>query len=601
MTAPGSGQVGGSDAGSGAVEQAPAAVASAPAAAPDTSHGEQRSALLDDAAGGLTAEGDGAPDGDEAAQGGETGTTEQGGEEADKKEEEAGPYDEVIKMLSENPGPMTDFMISILKFMNKLRGIGNLFSMPGRYAASLEKSEEKFTKEEEDKLQSAEPLAKTVDGFEKPKIDPDASEESKLEIISKASTEYACGLLGIPRIDDAHALHSKLYHSPAYHYTNNLLELRGKTKMPARTVLVFKIKQDEVGAIGMGGALITAVATGNGHEFRYFDAEHGEERTIDLKKDEELIDYQSLQAVFIPKFGSDLEYFGEYPEELDASIDQTPLNNLEMVLAKIAAVSNRGAEAFRYLRLEDQVFPLIKQLGLAVAELQKGSLEVTSPPYDQRYVDAVNKQLAEVMYEAVKACDYIAPALEDNDSDDEEKKRVKASLRGQLGTAREVVDQMIKQYRIYNYLKNIERRESDKIFEEAKKAFEKIINPAEESDLDGDEVKVLIERAVRYFEFLKMRYDNYAGLLQKRVEELGEEEANKTEKDQILALIQAMPENTQYSDGKIAELKAILARYKEFLEAHIQELEGKLGTLIGPEKSAAEERIKSLKQLLQKF
>ncbi len=250
------------------------------------------------------------------------------------------------EMAKKTPSRFSTAIISIAEMMIKIKKMFNGV-LPQDFGKDLDTgnyAKLTFKKEEVEKIMEID----KPDSLEK--MDQEKREALKkylesLATMEEASTAYVSSMLGVDRMTSAKSLAAKLQHAEingdkCYGQINFYALTTVKTSVPEGAVLFFKPKKEGeespfsvealTDAVKPSGDLIAAVATGNGHEFRYYDSVTKTEKTFDLKKDG-LVDFFAFREAYMPRFNTDPDYFAEpdNASELSELADETPLGKLK--------------------------------------------------------------------------------------------------------------------------------------------------------------------------------------------------------------------------------------------------------------------------------
>lgn len=330
-------------------------------------------------------------------------------------------YSRALKMLKDevtaNPtlkGPLVNAAMSILALASRYAGFADM--LPGGFVARLRTDEDlKDKKFEDDELKKVLRMDKAATAAKEQTIADELAKEK--HGTEKASTMYVSqALFGISNIEDASQLAARLLNTKkqtdgkdvSYYKTVGMEDLK-RDGMPFGTVLIFarSIRSPEK---------TVAYATGNGDEFRFYDAEQAKVVTARLKDEKSPIKSSfALQVAFRPKFNSDPDYFiGEKEQQLDSDADETPfgmprrlkstaegaqkLVGSYLLLARKSTVK-ADAEALAKDALK-HLYPCIQTVD-PLFEKVLGDAELVKDPEVVKMLDEASKAYASVVADAL--------------------------------------------------------------------------------------------------------------------------------------------------------------------------------------------------------
>lgn len=214
--------------------------------------------------------------------------------------------------------PIATGMLALLALASKFETYADLF--PGRFMEKLDESplleKEVFSEEDIKKI-----IASKRDTVREDRAEKEMTQSNdtwQKEGIERASTAYACNALwGVTGIETAEILAARLKHTGkpitdeetvSYYQTAALQDLKRKY-MPFGTVLIFVAKL-------AGAEKITAFATGNKDEYKYYDPSQNKAVCFNLSdKNSPISSDYGLLAAFVPRFDSDPAYFNSDRKE----------------------------------------------------------------------------------------------------------------------------------------------------------------------------------------------------------------------------------------------------------------------------------------------
>lgn len=261
----------------------------------------------------------------------------------------ADAYHQLKDQVAKNPesqGPLTDGLLAILHCFAKYMHFGDL--LPGRFVSRLDSD----TSLKEEKFKPSD-LKKVLSARRDQKREQESAEKLKSEPkktgIERASTSYVCSVLGVENTENALVLAARLQHSSkdlpdgekaAYYRRVADLQTLQANGAPYGTVLIFISSLER-------GERVTAFATGNKDEFKYFDPQKGAAGTFRLSEENSpLKSGIKFLAAFVPRFNSDATYFSQpnHAEELDENLSVS--GEIEEV-ENLTGSAKVGSEEFR--------------------------------------------------------------------------------------------------------------------------------------------------------------------------------------------------------------------------------------------------------------